>query len=55
MARAYFFADEVGNVDFRRKNGASAYFIIGTASVVFDQSENRLHSIKALMVATIGN
>lgn len=26
-----------------------------SASVVFDQSENRLHTIKALMVATIGN
>jgi ornithine carbamoyltransferase len=24
------------------------------ASVVFDQAENRLHTIKALMVATIG-
>ena len=25
------------------------------ASIVFDQAENRLHTIKALMVATIGN
>ena len=24
------------------------------ASVVFDQAENRLHTIKALMIATIG-
>jgi len=24
-------------------------------SVVFDQAENRLHTIKAVMVATIGN
>ena len=24
------------------------------ASVVFDQAENRLHSIKAVMVATLG-
>ena len=30
MARAYFFADEAGNFDFRRRNGASAYFIVGT-------------------------
>jgi ornithine carbamoyltransferase len=26
-----------------------------TASVVFDQAENRVHTIKALMVATIGD
>jgi ornithine carbamoyltransferase len=25
------------------------------ASIVFDQAENRLHTIKALMVATAGN
>jgi len=25
------------------------------ASVVFDQAENRLHTIKAIMVATIGD
>jgi len=25
------------------------------ASVVFDQAENRLHTIKALMVATLGD
>jgi ornithine carbamoyltransferase len=27
----------------------------GPASVVFDQAENRLHTIKAIMVATIGD
>jgi ornithine carbamoyltransferase len=26
-----------------------------SASVVFDQADNRLHTIKALMVATAGN
>jgi len=25
------------------------------ASVVFDQAENRMHTIKALLVATLGN
>jgi len=25
------------------------------ASIVFDQAENRLHTIKALMVATLGS
>jgi ornithine carbamoyltransferase len=25
------------------------------ASIVFDQAENRMHTIKALLVATIGN
>ena len=25
------------------------------ASIVFDQAENRLHTIKAVMVATLGN
>ena len=25
------------------------------ASIVFDQAENRLHTIKALMVATLGD
>ena len=25
-----------------------------TASIVFDQAENRLHTIKAIMVATLG-
>ena len=27
----------------------------GEASVVFDEAENRLHTIKAVMVATLGN
>ena len=27
----------------------------GRNSVVFDQAENRMHTIKAVMVATIGN
>ena len=26
-----------------------------SASIVFDQAENRLHTIKAVMVATLGN
>jgi ornithine carbamoyltransferase len=26
-----------------------------SASIVFDQAENRLHTIKALMVATLGD
>ena len=26
----------------------------GSASVVFDEAENRLHTIKAIMVATLG-
>jgi ornithine carbamoyltransferase len=25
------------------------------ASIVFDQAENRMHTIKAVMVATLGN
>jgi ornithine carbamoyltransferase len=27
----------------------------GPASIVFDQAENRLHTIKAIMVATLGD
>lgn len=30
MTRAYFFADEAGNFDFKRGRGASKYFIVGT-------------------------
>ena len=26
-----------------------------TASIVFDQAENRMHTIKAVMVATLGD
>jgi hypothetical protein len=33
MARVYLFADEAGNFDFSRKNGASRYFIVGTVTM----------------------
>jgi hypothetical protein len=33
LARVYVFADEAGNFDFSRKQGASRYFILGTMTV----------------------
>jgi|GEM_PF-5849601 hypothetical protein len=30
MGRVYVFADEAGNFDFRRADGATRYFILGT-------------------------
>ena len=57
-------------VSFKIKNDKSLFFhclpavreyevtnevIEGPQSVVFDQAENRMHTIKAVMVATIGN
>lgn len=37
MATVYVFADETGNFDFTRKNGASRYFGVGTAVLRDDQ------------------
>lgn len=33
MARVYVFADEAGNFDFRRRHGASKFFILGTVTL----------------------
>jgi len=33
MGRIYVFADEAGNFDFNRKQGATAYFMIGTLTL----------------------
>lgn len=33
LSRAYVFADESGNFDFRRANGASRYFVLGTVTM----------------------
>ncbi len=38
-----------------RENEVTAEVIESPASVVFDEAENRMHTIKAVMVATIGN
>jgi ornithine carbamoyltransferase len=52
-------ATEVGRQIFERR-GLSALEVSddvfeSSASIVFDQAENRLHTIKALMVATLGD
>ena len=38
-----------------RGNEVTAEVIESPASVVFDEAENRMHTIKAVMVATLGN
>jgi ornithine carbamoyltransferase len=46
--------------EVRKKFGISAMEVTeevfeSRASIVFDQAENRMHAIKAILVATIGN
>ena len=48
-------ADKRAGRRARRLDGRSIALIFESpASIVFDQAENRLHTIKAAMVATIG-
>ena len=33
MSRVYIFGDESGNLDFRKAQGATKYFVIGTVTL----------------------
>ena len=46
VARVYLFADEAGNFDFRRRQGATAYFIVGTVTMSDTQVGNDLIDLR---------
>jgi hypothetical protein len=46
MARFYVFADEAGNFDFSRRQGATSWFVLGSVTLDDPTIGDRLHALR---------